>query len=113
MLRRIEAVNPAINAVCFVDADQAMAAARASEERWYRGQPIGPLDGVPATLKDHIQAAFRAGTRARSPATRSLSRRGCFAAQARRTFQKIANPSRRPVMSLRVAVENTNFPSGK
>ena len=28
--------------------------ARASEARWMRGEPIGPLDGVPATVKDNI-----------------------------------------------------------
>ena len=28
--------------------------ARASEERWRRGEPVGPLDGVPMTIKDNI-----------------------------------------------------------
>ena len=57
ILRRIDAINPTINAVCFVDAKRALAAAHASEERWRRGQPAGLLDGVPVTLKDHISAA--------------------------------------------------------
>jgi len=57
ILRRIDAINPTINAVCFVDAERALAAAHASEERWRRGQPAGLLDGVPVTLKDHISAA--------------------------------------------------------
>ena len=57
VLRRVDAVNPAINAVCFLDADLALSAARASEERWCRGQPMGLLDGVPVTLKEHIRAS--------------------------------------------------------
>jgi aspartyl-tRNA(Asn)/glutamyl-tRNA(Gln) amidotransferase subunit A len=30
-----------------------VAAARASEQRWRRGEPLGPLDGVPVPVKDH------------------------------------------------------------
>jgi aspartyl-tRNA(Asn)/glutamyl-tRNA(Gln) amidotransferase subunit A len=56
ILQRIDAVNPTINALYFVDADRSLAAAKASEERWQRGQPVGLLDGVPVTLKDHIPA---------------------------------------------------------
>jgi aspartyl-tRNA(Asn)/glutamyl-tRNA(Gln) amidotransferase subunit A len=32
----------------------AMEQARASEERWLKGAPLGPIDGVPLTLKDNI-----------------------------------------------------------
>jgi len=56
ILDRIEAVNPKVNALYLVDHDRALAAARASEERWWRGEPGGLLDGVPVTLKDHIPA---------------------------------------------------------
>jgi aspartyl-tRNA(Asn)/glutamyl-tRNA(Gln) amidotransferase subunit A len=56
ILRRIEAVNPVINAFCLVDAEGAMAQAGASAERWRRHEPAGPLDGVPVTVKDLIDA---------------------------------------------------------
>ncbi len=56
ILRRIEALNPVINAFCLVDAQAALEQAAASTERWRRHQPIGPLDGVPATVKDLIDA---------------------------------------------------------
>jgi aspartyl-tRNA(Asn)/glutamyl-tRNA(Gln) amidotransferase subunit A len=49
---RIEALQPRLNAFCIVDRDGALTAARQSEERWMRGEPIGPLDGVPVTIKD-------------------------------------------------------------
>jgi len=52
LLDRLDALQPKLNAFCIVDRDGAMAAARASEERWRRGEPSGPLDGVPATVKD-------------------------------------------------------------
>ncbi|GHB18818.1 amidase [Salinicola rhizosphaerae] len=51
-LDRIERFNPRVNAFCHVDAEGAMAAARASEARWQRKNPMGPLDGVPSTIKD-------------------------------------------------------------
>lgn len=51
-LRRIESVNPLLNAFCFVGHEQAKQSARESEARWMRGEPTGPLDGVPATIKE-------------------------------------------------------------
>lgn len=57
VLRHIADVNPRINAIYFIDADGALAAARASEARWRRGTPKGMLDGVPVTLKDSIRVA--------------------------------------------------------
>ncbi len=54
ILDRLEALEPRINAFCIVDRDGALAAARASEERWLRGAAVGRLDGVPVTIKDLI-----------------------------------------------------------
>ena len=53
-LARIAAHNGLLNAFCLVDGDGARAAARDSEARWARGQPLGPLDGVPVAVKDLI-----------------------------------------------------------
>ncbi len=52
VLAQIDARNPAINAYCLVRGEEAMAAARASEQRWAAGEPAGLLDGVPASVKD-------------------------------------------------------------
>ena len=54
VLERIEALNPTLNAFCYLAADEAMAAAAASEIRWQRNEPIGPLDGVPTSIKDLV-----------------------------------------------------------
>jgi aspartyl-tRNA(Asn)/glutamyl-tRNA(Gln) amidotransferase subunit A len=51
-LERIEALDGDVNAFCLVDAEAAQAEARASEARWGRGEPAGPLDGVPVGIKD-------------------------------------------------------------
>ncbi|MET7940396.1 amidase [Streptomyces sp. NPDC005302] len=51
-LERAERVQPAVNAFVRLLADDALAQARASADRWRRGEPIGLLDGVPVTVKD-------------------------------------------------------------
>lgn len=53
-LARIERHNGALNAFCLVDAEGALAAARASEARWAKGAPMGLLDGVPTSVKDLV-----------------------------------------------------------
>jgi aspartyl-tRNA(Asn)/glutamyl-tRNA(Gln) amidotransferase subunit A len=50
-LQHIEALNPVLNAFCFVAPD-APAMAKASEARWMSGAPMGLLDGVPVSIKD-------------------------------------------------------------
>jgi len=57
VLARSEALNPKINALFHVVAEDAMRQARASEARWRAGRPSGVLDGVPITVKDSIAAA--------------------------------------------------------
>jgi aspartyl-tRNA(Asn)/glutamyl-tRNA(Gln) amidotransferase subunit A len=54
VLARVEAWEPVLNATWALDPDAAMADARASEERWAKGKPTGPLDGVPVTIKELI-----------------------------------------------------------
>jgi amidase len=56
-LARIEAVNPAINAVTVTLGDEARAAADAADAATARGEVIGPLHGVPFTVKENIDLA--------------------------------------------------------
>ncbi|HYD07280.1 MAG TPA: amidase [Reyranella sp.] len=56
VLARSEAVNPVLNAFCLVDADAALAVARASERRWKKGKPLSPIDGVPVSIKELVRA---------------------------------------------------------
>ncbi|GAB4182540.1 MAG: amidase [Thalassobaculales bacterium] len=56
-LARVERLDGGVNAFCLVDGEAAMAAARAAEARWMKGAPLGPVDGVPATIKDLFVSA--------------------------------------------------------
>jgi amidase len=53
-LARIEAVNPAVNAVTVPLVDEAMAAAAAADQATASGRSLGPLHGVPFTVKENI-----------------------------------------------------------
>jgi aspartyl-tRNA(Asn)/glutamyl-tRNA(Gln) amidotransferase subunit A len=54
VLARIAAWEPHLHALYALDPQAAREAARASEERWARGEPLGPVDGVPVTIKENI-----------------------------------------------------------
>jgi aspartyl-tRNA(Asn)/glutamyl-tRNA(Gln) amidotransferase subunit A len=54
VLDRVAAAEPVLHATYALDADAARTAAAASTERWRRGEPAGPVDGVPATVKENI-----------------------------------------------------------
>ncbi len=55
VLARTETVNRTLNMFCKVDAEAALAAARASERRWKRGKPLSPIDGVPVSIKELVR----------------------------------------------------------
>lgn len=52
VLDRIQKQNETLNAFCFMDEEFTRASAKASEDRWQKGRPIGLVDGVPTTIKD-------------------------------------------------------------
>ena len=54
VIERVEAYEPHIHATYLYAPERALKEARASEARWAKGEPIGPLDGVPVTVKDNI-----------------------------------------------------------
>jgi aspartyl-tRNA(Asn)/glutamyl-tRNA(Gln) amidotransferase subunit A len=52
VLERIEALQPTVNAFITVTADEAREAARRAEAAVMAGEPLGPLHGVPFSVKD-------------------------------------------------------------
>ena len=53
-LTRIDECNGRLNAFVEIDRPRAMQAARASAQRWAEGAPLGPVDGVPFTVKNNL-----------------------------------------------------------
>jgi aspartyl-tRNA(Asn)/glutamyl-tRNA(Gln) amidotransferase subunit A len=54
VLGHVERWEPHLHALYLLRPELALQQARASEERWLRGAPAGPLDGVPVTIKDNL-----------------------------------------------------------
>ncbi|MEZ5848251.1 MAG: amidase [Geminicoccaceae bacterium] len=51
-----EATNDRFGGFCLIDAERALDAARQSEARYARGEPLGPVDGIAGTIKDLVTA---------------------------------------------------------
>ncbi len=51
-LAQIERHDEKLNAMVDVHGEEAIAQAKASEKRWAKGEPQGPVDGVPTLIKD-------------------------------------------------------------
>ncbi len=56
-LSRIEHKNPALNAIVTIDVERARAQARSADETLAKSGPIGPLHGVPMTVKDAFEVS--------------------------------------------------------
>src|SRR6185437_15175303 len=54
-LARIDA-HAALNSFMPLEPERALADAAAAEKRWRAGKPLGPVDGVPASIKDNVWA---------------------------------------------------------
>ncbi len=56
-LTQHDRLNPTLNAVVFTDLEQARAAAKAADDAHVAGESLGPLHGLPMTIKDSIDVA--------------------------------------------------------
>jgi aspartyl-tRNA(Asn)/glutamyl-tRNA(Gln) amidotransferase subunit A len=54
VLERAETLQPVLNIFAMLWAERAIDAARAAETAVMRGDPLGPLHGVPITIKDNV-----------------------------------------------------------
>ena len=70
VLDRIARLEPAVNAFAHLDTERAMAGARAAEAALMGSGPLGPLHGLPVTVKDLATVAgmpTRQGSRTTGP----------------------------------------------
>src|SRR5882724_6008086 len=56
-LKRVEAHNPALNAIIAMDVEGARKRAKAADKAVKAGKKLGPLHGVPMTLKESYDIA--------------------------------------------------------
>jgi len=56
-LRRIHSLNPGLNAFVCIDEERARRQAKAADDAIASGKPLGPLHGVPVTVKSSIDVA--------------------------------------------------------
>jgi amidase len=98
-LRRIEAVNPSVNAVVIVLGEQALEAAKAADRAAAAGGNVPPFRGVPFTIKDIIDVA---GT----PTTQG------FKALAQAYPTRDASVVERMKAAGAIPIGRTNLPSG-
>ncbi len=71
-LERIQALNPALNAYVGVDSERALDAARSAEQHARSGEALGPLHGVPVSIKSSVAVRglpWETGTRFRQGVT--------------------------------------------
>jgi aspartyl-tRNA(Asn)/glutamyl-tRNA(Gln) amidotransferase subunit A len=87
-LARIDRAEPEVNAFVVRDEQLTLAMAQEAQQRWLTGRALGPLDGVPVTIKDNLGVAgwpMRRGSAVASdapfqqdaPATARLREAGC------------------------------------
>lgn len=111
-LDRIEARNPSLNALIFLDPDGARKNARAAEDSVMRGDAIGPLHGVPAAIKDLFD--FKPGWPTTFGGVRALkdniAQWYCpFAERIEKAGAILVGKTNAPVMGLRGTCDNPLF----
>ena len=54
VIKRIETVNPKINAFNYLDFDKSIELAKESEKKFYNNNDVLPLEGLPLAIKDEV-----------------------------------------------------------
>lgn len=106
-ISRIEAINPKLNAVVQLTADQAREQAKSADDALAAGQRVGSLHGVPMTLKDSIDTAgviSTAGTSGR--ANYVPSQDATVAARLRRAGAILLGKTNTPELTLSYETDN-------
>ncbi|HMN85111.1 MAG TPA: amidase [Bauldia sp.] len=115
-IARIEARNPSLNALIFLGFDDARKAAKEAEAALMTGDPLGPLHGVPAAIKDLFD--FKPGWPATFGGVRALKDNIAhwycpFAERIEKGGAILVGKTNAPVMGLRGTCDNYLFGATK
>src|SRR3954470_1630430 len=109
-ISRIEQVNPALNAMILPLFDQARSEAAVCDEQRGRGQQLGPLHGVPITIKECFHIAGTASTEGIARFANELfDRDGVLVARLRRAGAVILGKTNVPQLMLMHETDNPVF----
>jgi amidase len=107
VLDRLDAVNPALNAVVKVLAEDALAAAAAADEAQARGDVLGPLHGVPVTIKVNTDQKGHATTNGVVAFRDNVATEDApVVANLRRAGAILIGRTNTPAFSMRIFTEN-------
>lgn len=107
LIDRVEAVEPSINAVTCRMYEQAEQAAAAADDQVARGAPLGPLHGVPVSIKDQFEVLDTPSTRGLpSRADHRSTREGPLLGRLRRAGAIPFVKTNVPVMSMETETHN-------
>jgi len=107
VLDRIADVNPRINALVDLMPEEALATAAAADRALARGAAVGPLHGVPVTIKVNVDTAGRATTDGVVAAKDNIARSDSpLVASLRAAGAVIVGRSNTPAFSLRWFTDN-------
>jgi Asp-tRNA(Asn)/Glu-tRNA(Gln) amidotransferase A subunit family amidase len=108
-LRRIEQVNPALNAIVTIAGD-AIDCARKAEPASTQGKQVGPLHGLPVTIKDTIDTAgLRTTSGSRVRANRIPERNAPAVARLKSAGAIIIGKTNTPEMAIPYETDNPVF----
>jgi fatty acid amide hydrolase len=109
-ISRIEQVNPALNAMILPLFDQARTQAAARDEQRARGERLGPLHGVPITIKECFHVAGTASTEGIARFAHELMERdGVLVGRLRRAGAVILGKTNVPQLMLMHETDNPVF----
>lgn len=107
---RYEEINQTVNALYEIDRDEALRAAFNSEQRWLQNRPLSPMDGVPVSVKDHLQVRGMSSPRGFLFGSRNPLNEDCASVHKLRQGGAIVfGKSTMPELSIMPVTESTLF----
>jgi len=109
-LERIEAVNPRLNAIVVPLYDEARQAAQQADSARQRGQTLGPLHGVPVTIKECLDVAGTASSLGVNQLTKRIAKvDGPLVARLRKAGALLVGKTNLPQLAMYLETDGPLF----